>query len=207
MTSSGLTFVGAAFPRTGTMSVKSALEQLGIGRCYHMHEVFTNPQHVAVWDAAWDGDLPDWRNLLSGYAATLDGPACLYWREIADSFPTAKVLLLTRDLGSWYDSTYSTVYQVAKGPLADAEPALQMIWRTFFQGYFDGRFEDRDHAIAAYRRYCQEVRESVSKARLLEYQVSQGWPPLCEFLGCDVPTDPFPRRNTREVFQSRNRPT
>ena len=187
------------------MSVKAAIEYLGVGRTYHMHEVFLNPAHATVWEAAWDGNQPDWRAFLRGYSATLDGPACLYWREIADSFPDAKVLLLTRDPDSWYDSAYSTVYQVAKGSLAAAEPALKMIRRTFFQGYFDDRFEDRDYAIATYSQYCQEVRESVMPDRLLEYQVTEGWSPLCEFLGCDVPTDPFPMKNTKEAFETRNR--
>ena len=200
-----MVLIGAAFPRTGTMSVKIALERLGIGRCYHMHEVALNPEHVDVWNAAHNGRMPDWRTFLSGYAATLDMPACLYWKELAESFPGTKVLLLRRDPESWYESMLATTYQVVTGPKGQSDPALAMAKRVFFEGCFGGRFEDRDHAIATYRRYCDEVRQGVSAERLLEYGVSQGWEPLCEFLGCPVPDEPFPRTNTRDSFRSRNR--
>lgn len=145
-----LKLIGAAFPRTGAMSVKRALELLGLGRCYHMHEVFLHPDHVPVWDAACEGDIPDWPKLLAGYAATLDTPACHYWRELAQAFPDVKILLLERDPDAWYDSMYSTTYQVI-------------------------------------------------------YEVSQGWAPLCGFLGYDIPETPFPKKNTREEFRTRSR--
>ncbi len=204
MTDDKMVLVGAAFPRTGTMSVKSALEHLGIGRCYHMHEVFLNPEHIEIWNATCDGKMPDWKSLFSGYAATLDAPACLYWRELAQCFPSAKVLLLRRDPESWYESMLSTTHQVVMGPKGETEPALAMVKRVFFERYFKGRFEDKDYAIARYRQYCDEVRGSISKERLLDYEVSQGWGPLCEFLGYSVPDEPFPRRNTRDMFKARN---
>ena len=200
-----MVLIGAAFPRTGTMSAKMALERLGIGRSYHMHEVSLNPEHVGVWNAAYEGRLPDWRTFLSGYTATLDVPACLYWRELTECFPNAKVLLFRRDPDSWYESMLATTYHVIVGPKGQTEPALAMVKRVFFEGYFGGRFEERDHAIATYQRYCDEVKQSVSAERLLEYEVSQGWGPLCEFPGCPVPDEPFPRTNSRDSFRSRNR--
>ena len=187
------------------MSVKMALERLGIGRCYHMHEVCLNTEHVEVWNAVHDGRMPDWRTFLSGYTVTLDMPVCLYWRELAECFPDAKVLLLGRDPDSWYESMLATTYQTATGPKGQTDPALAMVKRVYFEGYFEARFEDRDHAIATYRRYCDEVRQDVSAERLLEYEVSQGWEPLCDFLECAVPDEPFPRTNTRDSFRSRNR--
>ena len=200
-----MVLIGAAFPRTGTMSVKTALERLGVGRCYHMHEVSLNPEHVEVWNAVHDGRMPDWRTFLSGYAATLDVPACLYWKELAETFPNAKVLFLRRDPEGWYESMLATTYQVVTGSKGQTEPPLAMVKRVLFEGYFEGRFEDRDHAIATYLRYCDEVRQCVSADRLLEYEVSQGWRPLCDLLKCPVPEEPFPRTNTRDSFRSRNR--
>lgn len=199
----GLTLIGAAFPRTGTMSVKKALESLGVGPCYHMHEVFLNPPHVPVWDAAGDGRTPDWRELLAGYTATLDAPACLYWKELASAFPGAKVLLLRRDPETWYESMYSTAYQVIMGPRGKADPAMRMVRRLFLDGFLAGRFEDRNFAIGAYRRYCESVIEETPEERLLVYEVSEGWEPLCAFLGYDIPQEPFPTKNTRDEFHTR----
>ena len=200
-----MVLVGAAFPRTGTMSVKNALEHLRVGRCYHMHEVFLNPEQIEIWDATSEGKMPDWRAFLTDYAVTLDSPACLYWRELADCFPSAKVLLLRRDPESWYESMLSTTYRVVMGTKGETEPALAMVRRVLFQDYFKGRFEDKKYAISKYRQYCEEVRENISEERLLDYEVSQGWGPLCEFLGYSVPDEPFPMKNTRERFQARNR--
>lgn len=200
----GLKLIGAAFPRTGTMSVKNALESLGFGRCYHMQEVWENPEHIPIWAATCDGEMPDWRNFLAGYAVTLDTPACLYWKELASAFPDAKVLLLQRDPESWYESMYSTVYQVIMGPKGKSDPALQMVRRLFFEQYMAGRFDDRDFAIRIYQRYCEDVIQNVPRDRLLVYEVSQGWAPLCDFLGYDVPNKPFPTKNSRNEFRARN---
>ncbi len=199
-----LSLIGAAFPRTGTMSVKRALEYLGLGQCYHMHEVFLNPEHIPVWRAGCNDKIPDWQNLFAGYAATLDAPACLYWKELALAFPDAKVLLLRRDPDTWYESMYSTVFQTIMNSNEATEPALEMIRRLFLEKYMKGRFEDKDFAISTYRRYCNQVIEEVPRDRLLVYEVSQGWAPLCAFLGYDIPQDSFPKKNKRDEFGARS---
>ena len=204
MNTDGLKLIGAAFPRTGTMSVKCALEALGFGRCYHMHEVFLTPGHVPVWDAVCDGNLPDWSQLLAGYTATLDTPACHYWKELSVAFPEAKILLLRRDPETWYESMHSTTYQVVMGPRGDVDPALQMIRRLFLGKHMSDRFEDRDFAVDTYRQYCENVVEEVSSGRLLVYEVSEGWEPLCSFLGLEAPDEPFPVKNTRDEFRVRS---
>ena len=204
MATGGLTLIGAALPRTGTMSARAALERLGVGPCYHMHEVSLNPRHAEVWLAACEGKMPEWRSLLAGYSATLDVPACLCWKQLAGFFPDARVLLLRRDPELWYQSVLDTVYRVVMGPGGKSDPAMAMVRRVFFDGYFGGRFEDRSHAIGVYCAYCEEVRQGVVRERLLEYEVTQGWEPLCGFLGCDVPDEAFPHRNTRTEFQTRN---
>ncbi len=203
----GLKLIGAAFPRTGTMSVKKALEGLGFGKCYHMHEVFLTPDHIPIWDATRNGEMPNWRDLLAGYTATLDTPACHYWKELAVAFPDAKVLLLKRDPEMWYESMYSTTYPVIMGPRGDVDPALQMIRRLFLEKFMCGRFEDRDFAISTYRRFCENVIKEVPSDRLLVYEVSEGWAPLCHFLRYDVPKDPFPRKNIRDAFRARSQLT
>jgi len=169
-----------------------------------MHEVFLNPEHVPVWDAACDGKLPDWSRLLAGYAATLDTPACHYWRELALAFPEAKVLLIRRDPEEWYESMCATTYRVIMGPRGEVDPALRMIRRLFLRKHMCGRFEDRAFAVDTYRGYCEEVMAVVPGGRLLVYEVSEGWEPLCDFLGYDIPAEPFPKKNTREAFRARS---
>ena len=198
-----LTLVGAAFPRTGTMSVKHALERLGVGRCYHFHDIQQSPNHIPIWEAIGNGRMPDWQSLLEGYAVTLDAPMCLYWRELTECFPNARVLLLLRDPETWYDSVYTTVYAVTKGPGTDTNPALKMARRILFHQYFNGEFGNRDYAINIYCQYCDEVRQTIPEDRLLEYSITEGWNPLCDFLGCDAPNIPFPNRNTRDDFLTR----
>ena len=200
----GLTLIGAAYPRTGTMSVKTALEMLGVGRCYHMAEVWRSPHHIPIWEAAGNGTMPDWHSLLAGYAATLDTPTCLFWRELSRAFPEAKVLLLRRDPESWYNSMFSTAYQILTGPEGEADPALRMARRLFLEQHMGGRFEDRAFAIATYTRYCDDVIREVPAERLLVYEAGDGWEPLCRFVDCDVPSEPFPRENTRDAFRKRN---
>ena len=198
-----LMLIGAAFPRTGTMSVKKALEHLGIGQCYHMQEVFLNTHHIPVWEATVSGTLPSWRNLFEGYVATLDSPACHFWKELSVAFPEAKVLLHKRDPESWYESMYATVYQVIMQAGEQADPALQMVRKFFFEKVMSGRFEDRAFAIGVYKQYCEDVIAGINEERLLVYEASQGWEPLCSFLGQDVPSIPFPKINSKNEFRNR----
>ena len=200
---SDMVIVGAALPRTGTMSVKRALEILGFAPSYHMHEVFRNPNHLKIWRDASQGILPDWRAFLGGYASTLDFPACLFWQHIFKEFPKAKVLLLLRDPNDWYESVEATIYQVAKEKTN--EPAQLLVRQLFFSKFLKDQFENRFQATAVFEKYCAEVRSSVNSTDLVEYAVSEGWGPLCNALSCPVPEEPFPMTNTRSQFRARNR--
>jgi hypothetical protein len=122
-----------------------------------MREVFLNPDHVSIWNATDSGVMPDWRRLFAGYTATLDTPACHYWKELAREFRGAKVLLLRRDPQSWYESMRATVYPILMGPEGETDPALRINRRVFIERIMDGRFEETDFAIATYRRYCANV--------------------------------------------------
>lgn len=193
--------IGAGFGRTGTASMKAALEYLGFGPCYHMFDVLTSPERAEDWRRVVDGEDRDWARIFDGYVSTVDWPGCAYWKELLETFPDAKVLLTTRDPQRWYDSVYRTIYGFHAADVDPAVPAgvaetfRPVVGKIVWDGTFDGRFEDRGHAIDVFERHNEEVRRSVDADRLLEYEVGSGWGPLCEFLGVDVPAEDFPHVN------------
>ncbi|MGH3392951.1 MAG: sulfotransferase family protein [Actinomadura sp.] len=200
-----LKIIGAGFGRTGTASTKAALETIGFGPCYHMMELFTDPSRLPGWLRATAGEPVDWAELFAGYAATVDWPGAAFWRELIEAYPEAGVLLTVRDQDRWYDSVAGTIYLARDIDESAAPPGLReqlrMVDELVWQGTFGGRFEDRDHAIGVYRAHLAEVRATVPAERLLEYDVAQGWEPLCAFLGVDVPDEPFPHLNTAQSMR------
>lgn len=208
-----LKVIGAGLGRTGTLSLKAALEDLGFFRCYHMVEVLAHPEHVRVWDAAARGEPVDWEALLRGYQATVDWPACNFYAEFARLYPDAKVILTVRDPERWYDSALHTIYAVGRALPRWAMPfnprfrlILGMADRLIWSGMFQGRFEDRAFALDVFRRHTEEVRRTVPPDRLLVYEVKEGWSPLCAFLDVPVPENkPFPHLNDAEDFRARLR--
>jgi hypothetical protein len=205
--------IGAGLGRTGTLSLKAALEELGFAKCYHMVEAIAHPGHALVWDAAARGEAVDWDALFEGYQATVDWPACSFYKELMERYPEAKVILTVRDPDRWYDSARQTIYSVRQAFPAWVMPfiprlrrILRMVRRLIWDGMFQGRFEDRDFAIEVYRRHNDEVRRVVPPERLLVYEVKEGWGPLCAFLGVSVPGGrPFPHLNDAAEFRSRVR--
>jgi hypothetical protein len=192
----GLRVVGAGLGRTGTLSLKLALERLLGAPCYHMAEVFAHPEHVAAWHAAARGRMPDWRELFAGYAAAVDWPVASFWPELADAFPDAPVLLSLRDPEAWWRSAHRTIFP--------ASQSAQGEWRAMIDELFAARFtraiDDREACIAAFERHNAQVRTAVPRGRLLEWRAEDGWAPLCAALGVAVPEEPFPRVNTSEEF-------
>lgn len=202
-----LKVVGAGFGRTGTLSLKTALETLGFGPCYHMMEVFPRPEHVAMWHRLAFENQIDWDALFAGFSAAVDWPAARWWREIAAHYPHAKVLLSVRDPEAWYKSMIDTIYQPMKSPAPDDAPELlrlqnEMIRKSILGETFDNRFEDKAHALEVFRRHTQEVRDAIAPARLLVFDVREGWAPLCRFLDVPVPDQPFPRLNDTATTQT-----
>jgi hypothetical protein len=195
-----LRVVGAGLGRTGTLSLKAALEKLLGAPCYHMLEVFTHPAHMAVWTAASRGQPVDWDRLLRGYAATVDWPACAFWKPLSELHPDALILLSTRDAQSWYESASSTIFQSA--PKIPAPGAREMI-EALFGNTFTLAWQDRAACIAAFEAHNARVRAEAPRGRLLEWTAAEGWGPICEALGVSVPDEPFPRVNTREEFLAR----
>jgi hypothetical protein len=211
----GLKIIGAGFGRTGTRSLKEALEILGSGPCYHMVEVFEHPEHVPLWEAAAKGEPVDWKELLRDYRATVDWPGCTFYKELMEVYPDAKVLLSVRDPEKWYESVQSTIYQASRIRrnaltslifllLKFIRPGIvagrPMVSRIVWDGTFHGRFEEKEYAIAVFNEHNEEVKRIVPPEKLLVYQVKEGWGPLCEFLGVPVPDVPFPHLNDRESF-------
>jgi hypothetical protein len=203
--------IGAGFGRTGTMSLKVALETLGFDPCYHMTEVFAHPEHTGFWISAWREEPADWDGVLGEYEAAVDWPACTFYEELMERHPDAKVILSVRDPERWYESVRNTIYELSvitpRHPIyrigyklvsffvfrgsGNVDLADEIIW----QGTFDGRFEDKRHAIEVFERHSAEVQRRVPGDRLLIYDVKSGWGPLCEFLGVEEPDEPFPRTN------------
>ncbi len=195
--------IGAGFGRTGTTSLKAALEQLGFAPCYHMTEVFKHPSHARTWLAAANGEPVDWRSFLGDYPATLDYPASNFYKELMVAFPDAKVLLSVRNPDRWYESTLETIYRSARLPdwlrlIPPLRTLIEMPNRIIWEGTFHGRFEERAYAIDVYQRHIREVKAIVPTERLLVFDVKEGWEPLCRFLESPVPAGPFPHLNDRE---------
>jgi hypothetical protein len=198
------------------MSLKVALEELGFGPCYHMTEVFANPEHVELWEAAARGEPLDWGEVFRDYRATVDWPGAAFYEELMERYPDAKVILTVRDSERWYESARNTIYGVQKtatSPLFSLgtlfvprmkrmRRAALMAAELAWDNMFDRRFEDRRHAMDVFERWNEEVKERVPPDKLLVYEAKEGWGPLCEFLGVEVPKDkPFPHLNDAEIFQ------
>lgn len=200
---SGLKLIGAGFGRTGTLSLKKALEELGFGPCYHMVELFENEGANEQWEAISRGLPVDWNTIFAGYQATVDWPACAFYKELMRVYPDAKVLLSVRDPEKWYKSAASTIYATSSLHRDPDSLHARMINAIIWQGTFEGRFEDKDYAIDVFLRHNEEVKRYVPPEKLLVYDVKQGWEPLCAFLDVEVPAGkPFPYLNDRESFLS-----
>ena len=200
-----LTIVGAGFGRTGTNSLKLALEHLGFGPCHHMYEVIENPEQLPYWQAADRGELPDWDEVFANYRSCLDWPSARFWREIAGHYSDAKVLLSVRPEENWLKSIHATIYPVIRDR-ADNEPGfyrdlMEMCYGLIEHQTFGDRLGDPDHALEVYRTHNAEVQATVAPDRLLTFDVAEGWEPLCAFLGVSVPDIEFPHTNRSQDFQ------
>jgi hypothetical protein len=202
---SGLRVVGAGLGRTGTNSLKLALERLIGGRCYHMIELFERPDDLAGWRGAVRGNPPDWRTFPAGYTATVDWPACAFWDGLADAHPDAIVLLSVRDSAEqWWRSFAATILAMLSRPVPPARSdwvARREVMNEIFERTFTPHWREREGAIAAYEAHNAAVRAAVPAGRLLEWRAGDGWEPLCTALGVPVPDEPFPHVNSTEEFQ------
>lgn len=196
-----LEIIGAGFGRTGTYSLKAALEHLGFGPCHHMSEVIDKPDQITLWDAVADG-RPDYASAFAGFRSAVDFPVSAYWQDVLKAFPNAKVILSDRDPEDWYGSFSQTILPLIRDKAAWPEarrPWFQMIEKVIIGKALGGR-TDRDGILAAYRANASAARGLVAEGRALVFKAGDGWAPLCRFLGVDVPDSPYPRTNPRAEF-------
>jgi hypothetical protein len=206
-----LKLLNAGLGRTGTTSLQVALERLGYGPCYHMFDIVSSEERLAQWESIIiDGRQPDWAAVFDGFSAIVDGPPSLHYAQIMKAFPEAKVVLTVRDAEGWYRSTRDTLYQFVvrnrETPPEEGTRQARVFRMTnvmMWDGLLGGRFDDQAYAMDVYRRYNQEVIDTVDADRLLVYDVKQGWEPLCAFLGIEVPAEEFPHVNTTASMRER----
>jgi hypothetical protein len=196
--------IGVGFGRTGTLSLKAALERLGEGPCAHMMPLIGDEERSQLFTRAAQGDRPSLDKAMDGYASTVDWPGVFFWKDLVADNPDAKVILTVRDPEKWYGSAERTIWAATNAPTPPGMASFrEMCDATNWVGTFGGRFGDREHAIRVFTEHNDEVRRTVPAHRLLEYEVGQGWQPLCDFLGKPVPDEPFPRLNDTATFQDR----
>lgn len=197
--------IGAGVGRTGTYSLKLAINQIGLGPCHHMDEVLHNmPAQVPLWSAAASGQA-DWLRIYSGYKSAVDWPTACFFRDLATEFPEAKFVLTQRDPERWADSFGATIYKLLAGK--DSVPEGMQVWLEMVSeviaktGFPPGL--NRDELVHAFESHNEAVKKTIPADRLLVFEVKQGWAPLCDFLDVPVPDVDFPRTNHREEFWDR----
>ena len=191
-----LKIIGAGLGRTGTASLKVALEQLGMGKCYHMTDVLKDPPRGKAWVEAAKGNA-DWDTIFDGYGGSVDYPGCTFWEELADYYPDAKIILTTRDPVRWWESANETIMSQMLIDGIKGSPFGELMQRIVFDTV-ENRMGDKDFMVSYFEKRNAEIIEKVPPERLLVYQVREGWGPLCEFLGKPIPEVEFPRINSRE---------
>lgn len=200
-----LRVIGVGVGRTGTYSLKLAINQIGMGVCHHMEEVLHNmPKQIPLWSAAAAGK-PDWRQIYDGYESAVDWPTACFFRELVGEFPTAKFVLTQRNPKKWADSFGATIYELLAGK--DHAPREMHAWLEMAgnviakTGFPPGL--DRDALAQAFIAHNEAVKEAIPASQLLVFEVKEGWGPLCNFLDMPAPSGEFPRTNHREEFWDR----
>lgn len=213
--------IGAGFGRTGTASLKIALERLGFGPCYHMVEVIKNG-YVGNWEKVADeqGKNYDWDKVYRPkpgvvYQSAVDFPAAAYYKDMLRQYPHAKVILTVRDSAQqWHESAKETIASdflhtktfpnvVATTVLASNFARFdKMADRAVWEPVFGSKENLRKNGPQIYTDWVEEVKRTVPPDQLLVMNVKEGWEPLCRFLGVPVPPEPFPRVNDRQAFQN-----
>lgn len=193
-----LKVIGAGLGRTGTLSLKLALEHLSLGPCYHMTEVIADIRRsVPLWIAAGNG-APDWDEVFHGFGSTADYPGCMFWRQLIDYYPDAKVILTLRDPDKWFESASATVFSPEHRAMFEGDPRMAEFFRATVFDEIEQRLGDRARMVEYFNAWNEAVIAEVPAERLLVYRAGDGWEPLCRFLGVPVPSEPYPRVNSRE---------
>jgi hypothetical protein len=201
-----LDVIGSGLGRTGTKSLQTALNMLGVGPCHHMVEVFEHPESMALWIESANG-RPQWDAIFADYRSAVDYPTAAFWRELAAYYPNAKVIHTQRDPDAWFESTQATIFAPDGGvskALASGEGPMAAFFKSF-AGNFGPHLHDRAFLTDHFRQHNAAVKATIPAERLLIYEAGQGWEPLCRFLGVPVPSEPYPSENSRDEFIGRQR--
>ncbi len=209
--------IGAGLPRTGTNTLKESLEKLGYMKTYHMKELLVHPDDLHYWLTLKETGTTNWDELYKGFQATVDFPAYPWYKEHMKQYPDAKVILTVRPFEKWYTSVYSTIWQA--GPqnlkqklamlskllfnsrLRSVIKCVKLSKEMIFNVHFQGKFEDKVATEKIFNQHVEEVKAHVPPEKLLIYDVSEGWEPLCKFLNVPVPGEPIPHLNKKENFK------
>ena len=197
---------GTGFGRTGTNSLKLALEHLDLGPCHHMYEIRDDPSQLPFWQAAARGEPPDWDEAFAGYSSSVDWPSVCFWREITGHYGDAKIVHTVRPEEAWLTSIHATIYPILQDR-ENIEPGhrrnlVEVTDELIGNRTFGGRLGDRDHALSVYRAHDAEIRAAFTPDRMLVFDVADGWEPLCRFLDVEIPDIPFPYVNRSQEFQA-----
>ena len=194
-----LKVIGTGFGRTGTDSMRKALEILGFGPCHHMRELIKDPEHERLWRLVVAGAKPDWDLLLGHYASCVDWPTAYYWPQLVEAFPEARVILTWRTAESWWASFEKTLLPriLSFTETKETPKNTELIGPRVFHD----RPDDREHCIAVYEANVTAVKERVPANRLLIHELGDGWEPLCAHLGVPVPEITYPNSNSMKAFQ------
>lgn len=210
--------IGTGMGRTGTHSLKLALEQLGFGKCYHMAELFQHPECLTYFEKAENGEEVDWDSLFVGYNSAVDYPVTRYYKQLMKKYPDAKMIHTYRDPESWYQSASQTIIWASKPSfgrilkmmiklpfapeLRKQMPVLKFNGKLV-ENEFGKDYKNKEAVIGFYNRHNEDVLKTVPKEKLLVFDPKNGWEPLCNFLGVAVPSTPYPKSNTRDEFINR----
>jgi len=213
-----LKVIGTGLGRTGTYSLKLAIEQLGVGKCYHMVELFQQPERLKYFKKAEKGEEVNWNELFNGYKAAVDYPVARYYKQITEFYPEAKVIHTLRDPEEWYESASATIFW-ASNPYSlrilkmavhlpfssEARRRIPVLMynRKLSELEFGKDLENKEKVIKRYNKHYEEVIKTIPDDRLLLFDPKSGWEPLCRFLKLPVPLIPYPKSNTRKEFLDR----
>lgn len=204
----GLKVIGAGFGRTGTLSLKTALEQLGFSPCHHMSEVAKDVSQIDWFLKAANGENVNWDDVFSGFEAAVDWPAATYYEELADKYPNAKIILGIRDPDAWYESVRTSIFMIPtsfprwiRKAVPSANRFIEMIEKTLWENELNGRFEEKEQTIEVFLERIEAVKAKFPSERLLVHKAADGWEPLCRFLNVPVPEHDYPWVNERRQIR------
>ncbi|MDQ3019929.1 MAG: sulfotransferase family protein [Bacteroidota bacterium] len=213
-----LKIIGTGLGRTGTHSLKLALEQLGFGKCYHMIELIQHPEGLKYFQQAEKDEHVNWEELFEGYHSAVDYPVARYYKQLIKYYPDAKIIHTIRDAESWYKSVTDTIFWVSKPslwrilkvavhlPFSSETRSRLPVFKfngKLIELEFGKDLKNKEEVIRRFNLHNEEVIKTIPKERLLVFNPKGGWDPLCNFLNVPVPENPFPKSNTKDEFIQR----